>query len=184
MGNVGRFDDNDEFKNAFKAAAEQVRDEHIKRDEEEGEVSRLKEELELERQKSEKAIALGEALAARAYAERRLNGHPQAPAIRKQIDESAPVTTQQVDSLIESFETEHPTSTEFEDIFGSVGGKRREELAGGLSHLQEGLEDLRDIDQPGGNGISSDGIWGRELIEQVRQAAGISGKKDDENLPY
>jgi hypothetical protein len=187
MGDPSRFSGTDAFKDAFQAAVKQVQSDQNRNEDEDNENVRLKAENERLKMARDKAIQIGEALGARAYAEQRLSGHPHAPAIRQMMEDSNPGNTQAVDALIESWDTNHEVSPEFADIYSSLGGDPPESLSGGLSHLQEGMEDMDDAVLPGdgGNGVGA-GPFDSGLMEELQQLSGIAlneGNGDGE-APY
>jgi len=179
MGDPSRFNDTDEFKTAFQAAVKQAQADHVRAKEENTEIARLKEENERLTNARNKAIQIGEALGARAYAERRLNGHPHAPALRQVMEDQNPANQQAVDALIESWEGNHDVSPQFADIYSSLGGDPPDDLTGGLSHLQEGLEDIGDGVLPGGNGADTFGVFDKGLMEELQHLSGIEPKGDN-----
>jgi hypothetical protein len=174
MGDVSRFGgDFDGFKKALNTCVESLKGEAERAEEENTRV----EEAEARAEKAEAALAkamqLSEALAARAYAERKLNNHPHAPALRDLIQESNPTSKEQVDSLFESWGESHQPSEQFESL--------RSKLAGGREHLLEDEEDAL----AGGD----DMYEGMELmgvsVKELRQRSGLpvdGGAKD--RLPY
>lgn len=185
VGDTSRFGSTDEFKAAFKAAVEQAQSDHNRSEEENEELSKLREENERLKAARDKAISLGEALGARAYAEQRLNGHPHAPALRQIMEDSNPRSTRDVDTLIENWETRNPLSPEFSDLFTRFGGDAPANMAGGLSHLQEGMEDIETSVHPGSNGDSGmGGFFGADLMEEVRQLSGLPPRGNGNGGPY
>jgi hypothetical protein len=188
VGDPSRFENTDSFKEAFQAAVKQAQSDHNRAEEESDEIARLKAENERLSQARDKAIQIGEALGARAYAEQRLNGHPHAPALRQMMEDSNPSTTTDVDALIESWDNNHEVSPEFADIYTSLGGDAPESLSGGLSHLQEGMEDMDEAVLPGdgGNGVSGHGPFDQGLMEELQQLSGINTPDDNGNgeAPY
>jgi hypothetical protein len=181
VGNPSRFSDTDEFKKAYKAAVEQLQSEHNKTAEENEEIAKLREENERLTQARDKAIQIGEALGARAYAEQRLNGHPHAPALRQVMEDANPTSTSDVDSLIESWEGSHDVSPEFENVYGAVGGSPKS-LAGGLSYLQEDEDDFEGAVQPGAE--IEHGMFDRGMMEELQILSGIEKKNGNGSLPY
>lgn len=186
VGDPTRFGDNDQFKNAFRAAVEQAQTEHNSGEAENAEIARLKEERDTAIKARDKAIALGEALGARAYAEQRLSGHAHAPKLRQIMEDANPRTTKDVDAIIENWEGNNPLSPEFTDLYSRLGGDAPTNMRGGLSHLQEGMEDIEDSVLPGnGSNGQSFGIFDGGLMEEVRQLAGLPPKTNSGNgTPY
>jgi hypothetical protein len=186
VGDPSRFSGTDEFKAAFQAAVKQAQADHTRAEEENSEIARLKEENERLQAARDKAIQIGEALGARAYAEQRLSGHPHAPALRQMMEEANPASTRDVDSIIEGWEGHHDLSPQFQDIYSSLGGDPSTDLTGGLSHLQEGMEDMDDAVLPGGNGVDAYGVFDKGLMEELQQLSGINTPEDNGNggMPY
>jgi hypothetical protein len=193
MGDPSRFKDSEEFKTALSAAVEQGREEHARAEEESEEVARLREERDKANETRDKALVVAQKCAARAYAENRLSAHPQAPAIREMIEANNVNTTQDVDSIIEAYQSQNPSSPEFDHIRESVGADTETSAAGGLSHLLEGLEDFDEVAEDMGatdDGADEvgleEGIFGDALMEEVAQLSGLPPKKDEggKDIPY
>jgi len=195
VGDPARFaaDDNDGFKAALGAAVVQVRDEGKRKSEEMTELERLRAENEELRAAKQKAIQIGAMGVARAYAEQRLSMHPQAPAIRELIEKSGASTTNQIDQIIEAYEARNPLSDDFRSVRESLGlGGDGEDgaLAGGMSHLVEGLEDgdqvYRQISASAGGRIdpTDGGLFTEALMREVQMAAGMTPARRHKDEPY
>lgn len=177
VGSPTRYDTNDEFKHAIRSGIEMVRDEADRVDAETEATDALAEENATLRRALAEATDIGKQLAVRAYAERRMAHHPQASAIRRMIDESAPGSREEVDAMVESFESEYAPSEDFEAISSSMGG--------GLSHLTEGDEtptQMFNEQRSGGNGVGDD-FLGVDMAE-IRALAGLPNGGNKGNFPY
>lgn len=191
LGDVSRFGSISEFKEALASTVEAVLTETTRQESENAEIAAMKEENEKLRNALSKSVQLGKALGVKAYLEQRLGAHPQAPAIREQAEHVRLAGKQDVDQLIEAFETANPLSDDFEQISSSLGG--------GLSHLTEGEEDPQEFEEgftgaihrPNGGagqtplteeGYDLFGVSQRELRE-LSGLAGLAGAGDRKG-PY
>lgn len=190
LGDVSRFSNIQEFKEALASTVESVLTETTRQEEENAELTAMKAENDKLREALGKSVKLGQALGVKAYLEQRLGAHPQASAIRQQAESFNLTGKESVDQLIESFETANPLSDEYDEISGSLGG--------GLSHLTEGDEDPQDFEEgftgaihrPHGEAgqvpLTEDGydLFGVSQAELRGLAGLVKDTKDEDSGPY
>ena len=170
MGDVSRFNSNDEFKTALKSCVVHLKEEEENAAMEDARIEELKNQNSMLEEKLSKALQLGEALAARAYAERKIAEHPHRSKLRKIIESADIRDTKTVDSLVEKWDERHVPSVEFRDISSKLGG--------GISHLKE-----EDISNRNGNGKSGN-VLGVSM-DELCKLAGIDGVIDNnDGSPY
>lgn len=167
MGDVSRFGSNDEFKSALGSCVEHLKTEEENREQEEAQIREKDQQIEELEERLQKALHLGEALAARAYAERKVSEHPHRAKLRQIMEDADIRDIKTVDALIEKWDERHETSMEFEDISTKLGG--------GLSHLKE--EEI-----PSGGNRSN--VLGVPMDELARLAGAGFDNNDNNGRPY
>lgn len=120
LGGVLDFDSLDALKEAVSRIVEDMEEEEGRYSAYQREIRRRDDEIRKRddkiaalKEQREQALGIGARLGVRAYLEQRISGHPRAIKIRKYVVESDPTSREEVDTLIDAYDRDHPVSEEY-----------------------------------------------------------------------
>jgi len=116
IGDVNRFDTIEDFQEAIEEVLEQLKEEEEERVEQEAEVAKLKAEVEQLKEQRDRALSVSHKFGLRAYLEKKIAGHPKAPALREHVESVNPQKKEDIDRLIATYNRENPLSEEYQRI--------------------------------------------------------------------
>ena len=172
VGEVAQYENVEALDERVEAIVEEVTKQQVHEDERDTEMQKLAEELELQKEATEKALQASQHLATLVYTEQRLANHPEAQEARVMIESRQPSTKAEVDQLLDSVR-HRPSVTEDMD---SVRARVRDLTNSGTREYIQ--EDAETKPQNGQNGAVQDWNGLGAPIEEIRA---LSGYEDDPN---
>jgi hypothetical protein len=116
LGDVSRFENISQLRQAVSKIVETLETEEEDRSEQQEEVVRMERKIAALEEERDKALELGGQFAVRAYLEKRISQHPRAAKVREYVIEYSPSTKDEVDRLVEAYDGDHPVSDEYKRI--------------------------------------------------------------------
>lgn len=128
LGDVTQYDSLDDVRDRIGSIVEALDAEQEVLDAKDQEIAKLKAENAKLAEDMERTLTVGNQFAVKAYIEKKLGRHPKAAKLRTFLDEMAPMTAEEVDSLVETFDEEFPISDEYRRIQEGLESDDSEDL--------------------------------------------------------
>jgi len=168
VGDVSLYEDVESLDARIDTIFEEVTKQAATETERDAEMSGLKEELELQREATEKALQASHQLATLVYTERRLANHPNADHARAMIESRQPETKEDVDQLLDSVRIRPVVNEDMDAVRARVRGLTNSNTR---EYIQENVEN-RPVN--GQNGAVQDWNGLGAPIEEIRALSGYS----------
>jgi len=163
LGDVTMFESLDDLKERVEEIVDALSEEDEIQEEHNREIEYLEAQNKQLQEQLETSLTVSNQFAAKAYIERKLATHPRANDVRSFLNEAEPMTQEDVDRLVESFDHSNPVSEEFQTIRKGINRERGD---GGLQDLREDRQ-LTVLD--GGNVLGVN-------IDELAEEAGYGGE--------